>query len=147
LRTSPGVLVSKDGEEELVRCQSVSLGLRQVHLVNHALGLRLQLLRKLVENVGGLVNPAALAAALTVAAFHGNEFLAAILGRFHYHQSAQLVLVDPHVEVDAVNPDIYRLFSAEITAITLLVLVSSASRQPAHTGTRQIAGTRPEEFS
>src|ERR1700741_1196438 len=58
------VFDAPDLDEDVERCKRILLGFRHPDLLQRALGFRLLALRQLVQYVGGLVHPAALAAGL-----------------------------------------------------------------------------------
>jgi len=81
------------------------------------------------------LHPRQLAFALAVV--HGHQLFLAVFQRSHDHQHAGPLLGEPHVEVDAVGPEVDVAPLAQVAAVPLLELVLPRRLEPADRGRRE----------
>jgi hypothetical protein len=159
-------------DEGVEGCERILLGLGHPDLLQRLLGLRLLALRQLVEHIGGLVHPAALAAclwphfldrlpeaqravgdrefgphrepaplqvkeqlppglrALTHAINEPDEFLLALGRRADDHQQALRFILEPSLNVDAVDPEVDVALAREIALAPARVLLQPGLLEP-----------------
>jgi hypothetical protein len=157
-------------------------GLGHPERVQVLLGLGLHPVRQLVQNVGGLVNPAALLPrgavdlaqglpepkitvangelgadpkaavpqvdeqlaprlfALAVAVGEPDQLLATLLVGTNHDQDALALLIEPGVEVDAVDPDVDVALAGEVASLPSLQFALPGLLQPADGRGRQAPG-------